>query len=240
MAIEVPTSLVCALDGIRLSNYANQIEVGLDVATFDATTFGSGSFTEAGAALRGMVVNIGGMNDFDAIETLLAGEFASAAVLTVAPIGDTAGNVAMIGQGIVNAWRMVSASVGGPSAIQVPMTNTPTGRPLQGLVTRATATAVTATATTTAVNAGAAPTNAYASFHVLAVSGTNPTITAQLQSSTSSGGSFTNRGSASASRSAVGGDWVVGATTTDTWWRLNLTVGGTNPSFTVLAAIGVL
>jgi len=240
MAIEVPTSLVAALDGIRLSDYANAIEVGVDVDTFDATTFGSGQFTATGAALRGLVVNIGGMNDIGAIETLLAGEFASAAVVTVAPTGETAGNVAMIGYGLVNAWRMVNASVGAPSTIQVPMTAVGGGRPLQGLVTRATTTAVTATATTTAVNVGAAPVGAWASLHVLAVSGTLPTITAQLQSSTSSGGSFTNRGSASASRSAVGGDWIVGATTTDTWWRLNLTVGGTNPSFTVLAAIGVL
>jgi hypothetical protein len=240
MAIEVPTSLVAALDGIRLSDYASQIEAGVDVTTFDATVFGSGSFTETGAALRGLVVNIGGMNDFSALETLLAAEFASAAVVTIAPTGETAGNVAMIGYGLVNAWRMVNGTVGAPSTIQVPMTAVGGGRPLQGLVTRATTTAVTATATTTAVNVGAAATGAWASFHVLAVSGTLPTITAQLQSSTSSGGSFTARGSASASRSAVGGDWVVGATTTDTWWRLSLTVGGTNPSFTVLAAIGVI
>lgn len=240
MAVEVLTSLVAALDGIWLSNYANQVEIGMDVDTFDATTFGSGTFTEAGAALRGLVVNVGGMNDFDLLEAQLAGEYASAAVVTVAPIGDTAGNVAMIGSGLVQSWRMVSGSVAAPSAIQVPLAAVGAGRPLQGLVTRATTTAVTSTATTTAVNCGAATRGAWASLHVLAASGTLPTITAQLQSSTSSGGSFTARGSASASRSTVGGEWIVGATTTDTWWRLNLTVGGTNPSFTVLAAIGVL
>lgn len=240
MAITVPTSLVAAFGGVRISDYATSIEAGLDVATVDVTTFGSGAFTQSAASTRGAVLNIGGLNDIDAIEQTLAAQFGTATVATVCPEGDTAGNVAHIAYGTSSTWRAFAMSVGEASALTLALPNASGGRPLQGLVTRSTATAVTATATTTAVNCGAAASGAWASLHVLAISGTSPTITAQLQSSTSSGGSYTARGSASGSRNAIGSDWIVGATTTDTWWRLSLTVGGSGASITVLAAIGVL
>jgi hypothetical protein len=240
VAITVLTSLVGALDGIKISDYATSVELGVDVDVVDVTTFGSGAFSASSAGLRSGIVTLGGLNDIDGLESVLAPLFGGSHVVTVAPVGDTAGEIAGLHYGVVGAWRAFDVTVGQASTIDIPVSNVSGGRPLQGLVTRSTATAVTSTATTTAVNCGAAPVGAWASFHVLAVSGTLPTITAQLQSSTSSGGSFTARGSASASRSAIGADWITGATTTDTWWRLSLTVGGTNPSFTVLAAIGVL
>jgi hypothetical protein len=240
MAITVPTSLVAAIGGIKISDYATSIETGVDVGVIDTTTFGSGSFTQSAAALRAAVVQMSGLNDIDAIETLLAAQLGAATVATVCPEGDTAGNVAGIAYGMVGQWRLVNVTVGQASTISVPLAPIAGGRPLQGLVTRGTSTAVTATGTTTAVQAGAAAVGAWASLHVLAISGTSPTITAQLQSSTTSGGSYTARGSASSSRNAVGSDWIVGATTTDTWWRLSLTVGGSGVSITALAAIGVL
>lgn len=240
MAVTVLTSLVGALAGVRISDYATSVELGVDVDVVDTTTFGSGAFSASSAGIRTGVVNINGLNDIDGIESTLAPLFGGSHVVTVAPVGDTAGSIAGLHYGVVGAWRAFSLSVGQASSIQIPIANVSGGRPLEGLVTQSTSSAVTSTATTTAVNCGAAASGAWASLHVLAVSGTLPTITAQLQSSTTAGGSYAARGSASASRSTIGGDWITGATTTDTWWRLSLTVGGTNPSFTVLAAIGVL
>jgi hypothetical protein len=111
----------------------------------------------------------------------------------------------------------------------------------EGQVTRSDATNITATTTTTPVQIGALTSSLYvvAAVHVSAYSGTG-TITCQLQSAPTSGGSYTNRGSAGAAISAVGAQWITatGLTVTDTWWRLNITASA-SPVATVLASIAI-
>jgi hypothetical protein len=111
----------------------------------------------------------------------------------------------------------------------------------EGQVTRSDATNITATTTTTPVQVGALTSTLYvvAAVHVSAYSGTG-TITCQLQSASTSGGSYTNRGSAGAAISAVGAQWITatGLTVTDTWWRLNITASA-SPVATVLASIAI-
>jgi hypothetical protein len=78
-----------------------------------------------------------------------------------------------------------------------------------------------------------------AAVHVFTYSGTG-NITCQVQSSSTAGGSYTNRGSAGAAISAAGAQWITatGITTTDTWWRITVTASA-SPVATVLASLAI-
>jgi hypothetical protein len=79
-----------------------------------------------------------------------------------------------------------------------------------------------------------------AAIHITGYSGTG-TVTFQLQSSATSGGSYTARGTATAALNTVGGVWIsaTGLTVTDTWWRLAVTASAA-PVATVFASIGII
>jgi hypothetical protein len=74
--------------------------------------------------------------------------------------------------------------------------------------------------------------------HILAVSGTTPTLDVRLESApTSAFASMTERWFP-ATMTAAGAVFARVPGSTDTWWRLRCEVGGTSPRFTVLAIIG--
>ena len=81
---------------------------------------------------------------------------------------------------------------------------------------------------------------AYSIIHATAVAGTNPTLDVVIESAVTDFATITTR-MTHPQLTAVGSNRqsVVGAIT-DTWWRLVLTVGGTDtPSFTVFGMIGI-
>jgi hypothetical protein len=100
-----------------------------------------------------------------------------------------------------------------------------------------------ASANSIGINLGAvaAGQKLYAAIHVLSASGTTPTLNAVVQSDDNSGfTSATNRitfdqiTAAGAQMSSVDG------AITDTYWRVNFTIGGTGPSFRIIVVIGIL
>ena len=81
----------------------------------------------------------------------------------------------------------------------------------------------------------------YAAVHVTGVSGTStPTCTFKLQSADNSGFSSATDRATFTGFTAIGSEMkeVAGAVT-DTYWRLNYVISGTNPSFSVHATIGI-
>ncbi len=94
--------------------------------------------------------------------------------------------------------------------------------------------------TTRLVGAVAAGETVYSIIHATAVSGTNPTLDVIVESAVTDFATITTR-LTHPQLTAVGSNRqsLVGAVT-DTWWRLVLTVGGTDtPSFTVFGVIGI-
>ena len=81
----------------------------------------------------------------------------------------------------------------------------------------------------------------YAALHVLqGVSGTLPTLNAVLQSSVDNTFASPTSRITFAQATAPGAQWMSQAgAITDTWWRLNYTLGGTTPSFPVVAVVGI-
>jgi hypothetical protein len=105
-------------------------------------------------------------------------------------------------------------------------------------------TAKTSTGTTTGLNLGA-PTafqRVYCNLHVLTVTGTGtPTLTAVVQGDTSNAFASPNTIATSSAITAASSQQIKGTVgvTTNTWYRLSLTISGSSPSFLLYASIGV-
>jgi hypothetical protein len=248
MAIVVPTSVVLAIDGYAVTSNVNKIDFGLQVATIDATTFGSGQFTQSVPGLKTLVATVEGFNDYatGGLDEFARSEFVSVvpSVVSLAPVGDTAGNLGYGVRCLDIQYQPFDAALGQIAKFNFALD--PSGAPgiAQGLVTSSTATPISATGHTTPVQVGAitSPQTMYAFVHVLSISGTaSPSIQFQLESAATSGGAYTLRGSAGTAITATGvsGGQMLSTTTvtTDSWWKLAVTVTGTTPSFTVLAVI---
>ena len=247
MAVTALLPVQAAFSGFETTAFWSSAEIGADADTKPITTFANvsaaGAFEASVVSLKRAVVTASGFNDFAAssLDEWLRGNYGGVQVATVAPLGGTAGSIADITRGLLVGYRSINAAVGEVPAVQ--MVLEPTGAPIaEGQVTQASSAAVTATSNSTPVQIGAltAAQNVYAAVHVFSATGTS--ITAQIQSGATSGGAFTNRGSAGAALTAVGGQWLstgLAAIVTDTWWRLSFTVTGTTPSFVVLASLAV-
>lgn len=222
---------------------ASQAEVGADVATQDVTTFefAANGFTNAVPGLKAFVFNSSGYNDnaVGALDEWLRSNYGTRRVVSVALTGETTTAPAVVANGLLGGYRTVNASVGG-----VPTTvgTVSDGVFAEGQVTTVSTSTLTATANSTPVNIGAvaAGRSIYAAIHVVSVTGTTPSLTAQIQSSTTSGGAYTNRGTAGSALTAAGDQWLSAAGAfTDTWWRIAYTISGTTPVFTVFAALAI-
>jgi hypothetical protein len=87
----------------------------------------------------------------------------------------------------------------------------------------------------------AAPEQLYAAVHVFAVSGTTPTLDVTVKSASS--GAFTSPTTrlTAPTLNSVGATWAtpVAPVTSDAYWRVDWSIGGTTPSFTFAVAIGI-
>jgi hypothetical protein len=100
----------------------------------------------------------------------------------------------------------------------------------------------TATAPGTAANIGAvlATQKVYACLQVLAVSGTNPTLDLEIQSDDAQAMSSPIDRITFDQMTEVGAQWKeLAGPVADTWWRVNYTLGGIDPSFVIAVLIGI-
>lgn len=93
-------------------------------------------------------------------------------------------------------------------------------------------TSETSSGTSTPLNAGSAASSLVGILHVWSVAGTNPTLDVDIESDSANdftGAETTRLTFAQATASTA--ERKTGTATGDTWWRINFTIGGTNPDF---------
>ncbi len=103
--------------------------------------------------------------------------------------------------------------------------------------------AKTATGNGTARQLGAVASaeSLYAAMHVVAASGTTPTLDMIVESDDNSGITSGVTRITFTQEVAVGAQYAtaVAGPITDDWWRVGWTIGGTGPSFTVIVTVGI-
>jgi hypothetical protein len=100
----------------------------------------------------------------------------------------------------------------------------------------------TATAPGTAAEIGAVAEGqkVYACLQVMAVEGTDPTLDLKIQSDDAQAMSSPTDRITFDQATEIGAQWQeLDGPITDTWWRVNYTLGGTDPSFVIAVLIGI-
>lgn len=246
MAVATQTSCQIFLDEFRFATFATAVDQATVVTMKNATTFGSGGYSMFVAGLKMLNLNLTGLNDYAALslDEWLRGNVGTTQVVSIGPGIEATGSTVVITQGIPDVASNFDAQVGDIPAVKFAVK--PVGQVIaEGQVTQITSPTITANGFSTPVNIGnlGATQQASAAIHVISIAGTaTPTLTAQIQSSTTSGGAYTNRGSAGAGITAIGGQFlrtgVLGAVA-EGFWRISWTVSGTSPIFGVFASLAI-
>jgi hypothetical protein len=243
VAAFVLTSSQILLGQHNISNTTGQYAFGGSVDMQDATAHGGGGFTRVLPGLRSWTVDVSGWADYDAgqiASVLTPASVGSQQLVSIKPIGDTAGDPAHFVRGHVGSLNAPGGGVGDVATIEFGVESDAAG--VDGLVAVPLATRTTTfSGAAQAITGPAAGQRMYAGLHVTAA---NPaagrTLTVTVQSATTSGfGSPTTRITFD-TMTDVGWQYAsVPGSITDGWWRAVLTVAGTSPSFTASVVLGV-
>lgn len=226
-----------------LTGHSNKVEITTEVEDADATTFNSSGWTEVVGGLRSTEISGEGLweaSDYSYPDDAAWESLGNDRAITICPTTPSDGDLAYF----TSAVRL-DYTLGGAVGDIAPWTSTwKSNWPLvRGVSAHPPGTARTATGEGTGVELGAVAAGSYlyANLHVLAASGTTPTLDVIVESDVDDTfaspttritfDQVTSTASASAKR-------VAGAIT-DTWFRVQYTIGGTSPSYRFIATLGI-
>lgn len=245
MGTVVNTDATLLLDSLQVQTQLNQIGLDYSADLNDATCFGAtsrvrkGTIKTASATAKGF---IGNTTIDDGLWTLASTD---ENLLTVFPTTITDGAITTKGYAMLVALEKLSLSGDVGSLLGMDLAAQSESNVVRAVCLRNfLVTPLTSTAAGTAyvVGAVAAGQSVYGGLHVTSISGTaTPTLTMRIQSDTVGFPSATTAITFTA-RTAVGAQWgtpLAGANT-DTYWRADWTISGTNPSFTGLVWMAIL
>ena len=226
--------------GYDLSDHVTNVNLELTAEELDATTLQSGGFTEKLAGLKNSELSLDGFYEAGANkpDALLGTSIGNELIVTTVPDAGV-GNIAYFTKSREFSYQ-IFGEVGEIAPFSVTKSQS------SEVMVRGTIAldgAITASGNSTGANLGAvgATEKCYVAIHCTSVSGTStPTITFKLQSDDNSSFTSPTDRITFTGITAIGADFqsVAGAVT-DTHWRLNYTVSGTNPSFNIHATVGI-
>jgi len=247
MAVFSLTDLHIAVDELNLSCFANQVDVMAESEEIDVTTFCGGGYRQKITGLSMFTVNASGFQDYvapapgtvlDASADMVSP--GSLRTFTVAPEGDTVGNVAYFGTARTTALTELSGSVG--EAATLSLSTAGTSRLVRGSMLHG-VTEETATGNGTAVEftAPTASESLHASFHVHSVTGSG-TLSLVVETDDNSGMTSAVSRITSTSFTDIGHELksLAGALAGETHVRVSWTITGfTAVTFSVAVGVGV-
>lgn len=233
------TNAFCYVGNVDFTTETNTATLNHEVATLDATTFGSDGWTESASGLKSVSLAYSGFwrNLIDwAYLDIDAG---TSRVCTVGP-DEVEG---LTGVAYMFQARNSQYNIGGQVGELMPFSVTASGSNsvgvVRGRVAKTTGTVSGTGALGTALNLGAVSStkSLYATLHLTGTAGT--TITVQVQSDDNSGFTTPTTVATLGPLTAIGGTWMtpVPGALTDTWYRFN--VSSITGTFTVAGAIGI-
>lgn len=243
MSSNILTDAKLYVSSFDLSGDMNALALTYAAEMKDNTTFGATTRINK-AGLKSIVAQHEGLwdsNGTDQPDDVFFSRIGTANVpVTISPQTGADGEVAFLFQAVHGEYTP-GAPVGELYAFTVSMEGD-NGAPLvRGMVLHP-ATARTATGNGTAMQLGAvsATQDVYATLHVIAASGTNPTLDVTVRSDDNSGMTTPTTRLTFTQATGITSEWKSAAgAITDDYWRVTYTIGGTNPSFTFVVAVGI-
>lgn len=245
MAAFVLTSSQIIVGSADITQFTGSYTVGGQVAMQDGTVHGGGGFARKYPGLESHSLSLSGMADYDA--------GAVSSVFTPAVVGTqysvaivpqstaTTGDVALFTRGLLSSVTSPGGNIGDMATFDLAIEGDTALVPGSVLAPLAARTS-TANSSVLAMTGPTASQRVYAGLFITAASGTTPSMTVTVQSSTVVGmTSPTTRFTFNAA-TAAGWQWAtpVAGAITDGFWRATFTISGTTPSFTAAVFLGVL
>ena len=226
--------------GYDLSDHVTSVNLEIMSEELDATTINSGGFRERLGGLKDSTLQLDGFYEAGANkpDALLGASVGNELIVTTVPDAGV-GNTAYFMKSRLFSYSMFGA-VGEIAPFSISKSQSD-DEVVQGKIEIDGA--LTASGNSTGVQLGAvgATEKIYVAIHCTAVSGTStPTVTFKLQSDDNS--SFTSPTDVItfSDITAIGADYQSAAgAITDDYFRLNYTISGTSPSFSIHATIGI-
>ena len=226
--------------GYDLSDHITSVNLDITAEELDATTINSGGFREKLGGLKDSTLTMDGFYEAGANkpDALLGASIGNELIVTTVPDAGV-GNTAYFMKSRLFSYQMFGA-VGEIAPFSISKSQSD-DEVVQGKIEIDGA--LTATGNSTGVQLGAVGSTEkiYVAIHCTAVSGTStPTVTFKLQSDDNA--SFTSPTDVItfSNITAIGADYQSAAgAITDDYFRLNYTISGTSPSFSIHATIGI-
>lgn len=220
------------------------MELTIQPEILESTTFGNASKRRVSGLLDVSMSHEGYFQANAAVpqvDDVLSDNFAVPdAIVTICPTTGAAGEKAFSVKSILGEYNR-----GGQVGELMPFTISGQGSGsilIRGTVMENGAKSSSGNGTARQLGAVGAAQKLYAVLHVLAVSGTNPTLDVTVESDDAEAFIDPTTRITFTRATDVGAEWAtpVGGGITDTWWRLSWTIGGSdNPSFTIAGVIAI-
>ena len=226
--------------GYDLSDHITSVNLEITAEELDATTINSGGFREKLGGLKDSTLTMDGFYEAGANkpDALLGASIGNELIVTTVPDAGV-GNTAYFMKSRLFSYQMFG-TVGEIAPFSISKSQSD-DEVVQGKIEIDGA--LTASGNSTGVQLGAvgATERVYVAIHCTAVSGTStPTVTFKLQSDDNSSFTSPTDRITFSNITAIGADYQSAAgAITDTYYRLNYTISGTSPSFTIHATIGI-
>ena len=243
MAVQNFIGLGVYVGGFDASGNAKAFDApNVTTAALDTTSFND-EWTSSIGGLKSIDWSGDLMQDFDAdkVDQLVGlATLGTAQPITLAPAGKTGGAVAYSFNATQLAYTPIESEAGGLAMAKV--SGKGTGAAIRGTLMNAPGTPINATGNGTARQLGAIPAGSkmYGALHVIAASGTSPTLDVVVQSDDSGAMSSPTSRMVFAQATGITSEWLpLAGVITDDYWRASITVGGTDPSFSYVLVLGI-
>lgn len=227
--------------GLDLTSTSNKCELAVEAEEKDATTYNSGGWKEVKGGLASGEFQSEGFweaGDSTKVDNATWSQLGGVGPWTMCPDAATVGSLAYLTQALRCDYTLLG-QVGDLAPWQSKGKSAwPVAR---GQIAHPPGTARTSSGSGTALQLGAVTTGRrlYAALHVLSASGT---ITARVESDDNGAFSSATTRATFTAATAIGGEAIRtdGTAITDDWWRIAWTISGGTPSFTFVAALGII
>lgn len=242
MAAYVLRTCKCYLGEFDISGDLNKMELQYGAEMKENTVFGA-TFKSRIAGLLDVSASIDGYfqagDTPDQIDHIIWDKFAVANVpVSIAPTDGADGEYAFSFNCLTGEYSP-GAAIGEILAFTASAQGV--GPLIRGTILGTGAKTVTGSGTARNLGEISATQYLYGVLHVVAVTGTTPTLTMKIQSDDAEGFASPIDRITFTAATGITSQWAtsVAGPITDTWWRANWTIGGTTPSFTVVVIAGI-
>lgn len=241
MATQILRDATIHLHDVAVHEIGSSVDLTLGLEPQDCTVWGSQARKYA-AGLFTADLSADGYADMTGYDGSLWTNYRARTAVVASVSADSADNsVAYTFEALNHELTSLSGAVGDMAAVSVgATTRNAYGAIRSNILLPSAARTSTASGTARQLGAVSATQRVFSAVHVIAASGSSPTLDITIRSDDASGFSSPTTRVTHTQFTTTGSEFSSAAgAITDDWWRVTATIGGSSPSFTFIVIVGI-